>query len=115
MDPVTVVVTALLAGTAGGVSSTASTAVHQAYDALCAAVRTRLRGHDEEALDAYLADPDAARDRLRDTLSTVGADPELVAAARAVLGEQPGKYTVDASNATNVQTGDFNVQNIKLS
>lgn len=113
MDPVTVVATALLAGTAGGLSSTASAAVGQAYEALCAAVRRRLRGRDEEALDAYLDDPAAGRDRLLAALPD--ADDELVAMARAVLVPQPGKYTVDARGATNVMTGEHNVQNIRLS
>ncbi|GBP99993.1 hypothetical protein SSP531S_14000 [Streptomyces spongiicola] len=93
MDPVTVILTALVAGTS-------SAAVQESSRALCAAVRNRLAragesrdgaaaeaGADVSALEAYLRDPAGQRERLARALALAeaGTDTELIAAARGVL------------------------------
>ncbi len=125
MDPVTVVVTALVAGGAAGVSNTASTVVQDAYQALCGAVRRRLaggrseRGSDTEVLDAYLQDPVGQHGRLVDALTMAGAgrDLDLIEAARQVFAlthpgskHASGKYTVDLREAQGVVVGDGGTQ-----
>ena len=120
MDPVTLIVTALAAGAVLGVSDTASAAVKDAYAALKALVKKRL----EEQPDAELVlarhnqDPEMWRAPLMAKLGPAGAgsDPDLVAAAQAVMsfidagGARDGRYVVDVRGAQGVQIGDHNRQ-----
>lgn len=121
VEPVTIVVTALVAGAAAEISKTASAAVRDAYKALCSAVRSRLaagcggRGADTEVLDAYLQDPVGQQSRLVDALTAVGAGQDrdlLEAAERVVALTRPdskrmiSKYTVDLREARGVIVGD---------
>lgn len=125
MDPITIVVTALVAGTAAGVSNTASTAVQDAYKALCGAVRRRLaggrgeRGPKTEVLDAYLQDPVGQHSRLVDALTGAGAgqDPDLIEAAGRIFAlthpnskHTVSKYTIDLREAKGVIVGDSGTQ-----
>jgi hypothetical protein len=119
MDPVTLIVAALAAGAAVGVQDTASAMVKDAYASLKALVKKRLGGgpRAELALARHEQDPGAERAQLTAELARAraGDDPDLVAAAKAVLelaGEagRPGKYTVDARGAQSVQVGDHNQQ-----
>ncbi|MGH3869718.1 MAG: hypothetical protein ACRDQ4_27180 [Pseudonocardiaceae bacterium] len=121
MEPVTIVVTALVAGATAGVSTTASTAVQDAYKALCGVVRSRLaagrggRGADTEVLDVYLQDPVGQQSRLVDALTAAGAgqDGDLLEAAERVVAltrldnkHLISRYTVDLREARGVIVGD---------
>jgi hypothetical protein len=120
MDPITLIVTALAAGTALGVQDTASTMVKDAYASLKALVRRRLGG--DPGTDLVLARheqaPETWQAPLMAELSQAGADgdQELIAAAQALLdllekaGTRAGKYTVDVRGAQGVQIGDHNRQ-----
>jgi|ERR1700683_3206844 hypothetical protein len=117
MDPVSVLVAALLAGSAAGISGTASEAVHDAYAGLRDTIRRRLanRGIDGvDGVDAALADPPAHRGELEGLLGAarVTPDDEMVALAWAVLrlADPGGKYLVDVRGAQGVQIGDHNQQ-----
>ncbi|ONI86977.1 hypothetical protein ALI144C_10055 [Actinosynnema sp. ALI-1.44] len=119
-DSAELVVAALGAGAAAGVSDTASTAVKDAYSGLKSLTRKALRrdGRDGERL---LADPTAHRDELVAALTTVDAEPDvdLVAAAKTVLHltghiDQRGKYVVDVHDNKGVQVGDGNTMTVSL-
>ncbi|MDH2387229.1 hypothetical protein QCN29_00195 [Streptomyces sp. HNM0663] len=120
MDPVTVILTALVAGTS-------SAAVQESSRALCGAVRNRLtRGRDTHgqdatdpadpaALEAYLQDPAGQHERLARALAKAGAgrDAELIEAARRVLATthpgaagSVGAYLADLREARGVVVGD---------
>ena len=118
MDPITLVVTALAAGAASGVTDTAAAAVKDAYASLKALVRKRLGGKPdaELVLARYEGAPEVWQAPLMAELAKARADldGDLIAAAKAVLdlvGEGgAGKYTVDARGAAGVQIGDHNTQ-----
>ena len=117
LDPITLIVTALAAGAALGVTDTASTAVKDAYAGLKALVRKRFVGRPdaELVLTKHEKAPDTWQAPLR---AEAGADRDrdLVAAAEALMslvdrpGTRAGKYTVDARGAQGVQIGDRNRQ-----
>jgi hypothetical protein len=119
MDPVTLIVAALAAGAVVGVQDTASAMVKDAYASLKALVKKRLGGGPgaDLVLARHEQDPRAERAQLMAELARAGAgdDPDLIAAAKAVLelaGEAggAGKYAVDARGAQGVQAGDHNRQ-----
>ncbi|MFE7271172.1 hypothetical protein [Streptomyces sp. NPDC057623] len=105
MTEAELVATALAAGAASGLTDTASGTVHDLYSGLKAAVHRRLAGsgtpgghsgggagggtggYGVRVLDAYETDPDVWRTRLLQALTGVAVegDPEILAAARAVL------------------------------
>ncbi len=120
MDPVTLIVTALAAGTASALQDGTSTALKDAYARLKALVKMRFANRPKAAL--VLAEHEAAPQiweaPLAAELSAAGADddPELIAAAQALMaladveGAGSGKYVVTASGAQGVQVGDHNTQ-----
>lgn len=120
MDPITLIVTALTAGAALGVSDTASSAVRDAYAGLKVLVQKRLGGRADAEL--VLANHEQAGEKWRPLLvaeltqAGVDRDAELLAAAQALLGlvdasgTQTGKYAVDVRGAHGVQVGDGNRQ-----
>ena len=120
MDPVTLIVSALAAGAALGVTDTVSSAIKDAYASLKALIRERLAGRPdaEVVLTRHEQAPETWRAPLMDELGQAGAgsDPGLLAAAQALLrlvdeaGTRAGKYTVDARGAQGVVIGDTNVQ-----
>ncbi|MFD3589341.1 hypothetical protein [Streptomyces sp. NPDC058683] len=96
MAEVELVVTALAAGAAAGLTDTPRGTVHDLCTELREAVRRRLAsdggdgvraGYGVRVLDAYETDPDVWRTRLLQVLTSCGAetDQEILAAARAVL------------------------------
>lgn len=119
MDPVTVVVAALVAGASAGVSNVGSAAVTDAYQGLKGLVLSRFRnsGTADAELSALVvgaASTQHQRDALADALAEVGVDdPTLRAAQRllALLESRQGKYVVNASHAKGVMIGDKGVQN----
>jgi hypothetical protein len=120
MDPITLIVAALAAGAASGLTDTASSAIKDAYAGLKALVRRKLGGGP--STDLILAEheqaPQAWTDPLTAKLAEAGADRDdsLVAAARELMGlvdaagARAGKYSVDARGAQGVQIGDHGVQ-----
>jgi RIP homotypic interaction motif len=120
MDPITLIVTALVAGAALGAQDTVSAMVKDAYAGLKALVKKRLGGGPdaELVLAKHEQAPETWQAPLKAELARTGADGDrdLIAAAQALLdliGEadgQTGKYTVDVRGAQGVQIGDHNRQ-----
>lgn len=120
MDPITLIVTALAAGAALGITDTASSAIKDAYAGLKALVRKRLGGRPdaELVLARHEQAPQTWRAPLMAELDEAGAghDADLVAAAEVLMrlvdeaGARAGKYTVDVRGAQGVQIGDRNTQ-----
>jgi hypothetical protein len=120
LDPITLIVTALAAGVALGVTDTASSAVKDAYAGLKALVRKRFAGRPdaELVLTEHEKAPEIWQAPLMAELVAAAADDDsdLVTAAEALMclvdraGARAGKYTVDVRGAQGVQIGDHNRQ-----
>ena len=120
MDPITLIVTALVAGAALGAQDTVSAMVKDAYAGLKALVKKRLGGGPgaELVLAEHERAPETWQAPLMAELAKAGADGDrdLIAAAQALLdllGEadgRTGKYVVDVRGAQGVQIGDHNRQ-----
>jgi hypothetical protein len=120
MDPVTLIVTALAAGAATGITESAASAVKDAYTSLRALARKRLAGRPDAGLilARHETAPETWQAPLVAVLEEAGAedDTDLVTAAQALMslmdeaGARAGKYTVDARGAYGVQVGDHNRQ-----
>jgi hypothetical protein len=126
VEPVSLVVAALLAGSAAGVTSASSSMVTDAYAALKGLVRRRVaarRAGAEAIVDREQQDPAAWEAELVPVLTEaqVDQDEQIVTAARQLLalvdpsGAAAGKYTVDLREAKGVQVGDHNVQHNQFS
>jgi hypothetical protein len=120
MDPVTLILTALAAGTALGVKDTASLAVKDAYEGLKALVKRRFAGREdgELVLARYEKSPDTWKEPMAAELTATeaGSDADLVVAAQTLMrlldeaGSQAGKYNVLVQGGHGVQVGDHNTQ-----
>lgn len=120
MDPISLILTALVAGLAHGVGQTAATAVRDSYAGLRSALARRFAGRRaaQDALEQYVADPEAWRGNLEVYLKQAGADRDqaVLDAAAAVMrvadpaGARAGKYTINLAGAQGVQVGDHNQQ-----
>ena len=120
MDPITLIVTALAAGAALGVTDAASSAVKDAYAGLKALVERRFAGRldAELVLAKHENAPETWQAPLRAELGEAGADRDhdVVAAAQALMslldeaGARTGKYAIDVRGAQGVQIGDHNRQ-----
>jgi hypothetical protein len=120
MEPISLILAALLTGATKGAAEAAGSAVKDAYTALHDLLRRRLAAKPAAgtAIAEYPADPDNWGPALEAFLRQAGADrdEELVAAAEAVMeeadpdGARAGKYTVDLRGAQGVQVGDGNTQ-----
>jgi hypothetical protein len=119
MDPITLIVTALVAGAAQGITDDASAMVKDAFVRLKALVKKRLGGGPdaEVVLAKHERAPEIWQAPLMAELAEAGADRDrnLIAAAKALLdliGEAGGgpKYSVDVRGAQGVQVGDHNRQ-----
>ena len=118
MDPVTLVVSALVAGLTAGVTDTAKTAVKDMYASLKARVLKNAEEHEEvqAALEKVENKPESAARQavLKEELAevSVGADKELLELAKTLLekidpqGAQSGKYNVTITDAQGVVIGD---------
>jgi hypothetical protein len=125
MDPVSLIVAALVAGAAAGGKDVASSAIKDAYNGLKALLVKRFRKKAASQPSATAIDPIAVleahetepsrwtgslEDALRD--SAADHDQEILAAAKALLeqadpsGSAAGKYRVDLRGAQGVQVGD---------
>ena len=120
MDPITLIVTALTAGAALGATESASSAVKEACAGLRALVKRRFAGRPaaELVLTKHENAPETWQAPLAAELgeADAGQDPDLVAAAQALMslvdkaGARAGKYTIDVRGAYGVQVGDHNKQ-----
>jgi tetratricopeptide (TPR) repeat protein len=119
MDPVSLILVALVTGAATGPGEKPA-AVADAYRRLRDVLRRRLAGRPaaEDAVERYAADPGRWKGNLEVHLKQAGADqdPAVVDAASQVLrladpaGAGAGKYTVHLAGAPGVQAGDSNTQ-----
>jgi hypothetical protein len=119
MDPVTLIVAALVAGAAAGLKDTASSAIKDAYNGLKGLVLGKLAGRPggELVVDRHEQDPQVWDQPLAQELTAVGAgdDPALVSAAQALMqlvdaaGSAAGKYEVSASDHAAVAGRDMNI------
>jgi microcompartment protein CcmL/EutN len=124
MDPITLIVAALVAGAATGaldeVKDSAKAGVKAAYAKLRALATRRVAGNPgaEAALAEIETDPDTWKAPLAAKLKQVGAadDADLVAAAQHLMelvdqaGARAGKYNVTIKDSQGVQLGDGNIQ-----
>lgn len=117
-DSVELVVAALGAGAAAGVSDSASDAVKNAYTKL-KSLATKALDRDDDEIRQQLADPDAARAELVAALETARDDDALVDAARNVLQltgyvDQRGKFVIHAHDNKGMQVGDNNTMTLNF-
>jgi hypothetical protein len=124
MDPITLIVAALVAGAASGaldeVKDGAKAGVTGAYEKLRALAKRRVAGNQgaEAALAEIGADPDTWKAPLATKLTQLGAadDADLVTAAKEFMdlidqtGAKAGKYNVAINNSRGVQIGDHGFQ-----
>jgi hypothetical protein len=124
MDPITLIVAALVAGAATGaldeMKDGAKAGIKAAYAKLRNLAGKRVAGDQgaEAALAEIEADPDTWKAPLTAKLTQLGAadDADLIAAAKAFMGlideagARAGKYNVTVSNSKGVQVGDGNTQ-----
>lgn len=116
MDPVALIVAALVAGVSAGLGDTAKAAVKDAYDGLRSSLSRRFgSARAEQIVQDHAEDPDTFAKPMEKLLRDSGAaeDDEVLAAARKVLersdpaGTAAGKYTtVNASGSTIGIIGD---------
>ena len=138
MDPIGVIVAALVVGATVGAKDLATDAIKDTYAGLKELIKQRFKrsarddgavrdgernapegvGVDAEAvLEAHESAPETWEKPMREALERSGADQddEILSAARALLkaagaGGQFGKYRVDARGALGVQVGDWGQQ-----
>ena len=124
MDPVTLIVTALAAGSSAGAISAlqddVKAVVMAAYANLRGLARRRVAGQPgaELVLAEHEADPETWAAPLAKKLTEAGAadDANLVEGARALMelvdaaGTAAGRYDVTIKDSQGVQVGDHNVQ-----
>src|SRR5262249_19171788 len=125
MDPVSVIVAALIAGAGVGAKDVASAAVKDTYQALRRLVESRLAPRSDIAalLDGQDNDGSDRERRLMDVVvdSGVDRDPEVITSAERLLAlmdtkrPEESKYSVDLRDAKGVQVGDGNTQNNSFS
>jgi hypothetical protein len=124
MDPVSLILAALVTGVTTGLATgpgeSAAAAVRDAYRALREALKRRLVGKPaaDDAVEQYVADPEAWKGNLEVHLRQAGADQDraVLDAASSVMqladpvGAAAGNYTVNLAGARGVQVGDHNRQ-----
>jgi len=119
MDPVTLILTALVAGAGAGLKDTVSSAVTDAYKGLKGLVRRKLAGREggDLVLARHETDPQVWEKPLAQELTAAGAsdDQQLVSAAQALMqlvdaaGSAAGKYEVSASEHSAAAGRDMNI------
>lgn len=120
VEPVSLILGALVAGAVRAAGDVASTAVKDAYSGLRDALKRRLAGNPaaQTAMEEFAADPNNWRPALETYLrqADVAADQALIEAAERVMaavdpdGAAGGKYRVAVGSAQGVQVGDGNSQ-----
>jgi hypothetical protein len=120
MEPISLILAALLAGAAKGVGKTAAKAVEDAYNGLRDALKRRLADKPaaQDAVEQYAAAPEDWQGNLELHLRQAKADQDqaVLDAASSLLrltdpaGASTGKYNVNLAGAQGVQLGDHNRQ-----
>jgi hypothetical protein len=120
MEPISLILAALLAGVVKGAGQAATSAVQDAYASLRDALKRRLAGKPaaQDAIEQYTSDPEAWKGNLEIHLRQAGADQDraVLDAASSVMrladpaGASAGKYSVNLAGAQGVQVGDHNQQ-----
>jgi hypothetical protein len=124
MDPISLILAALVAGAAGGVLDAMKDDVKERakarYELLHGLAKKRLAGREagEIALERYPTAPQKWEAVLADELTVAGAasDDELIIAAKELLqlidqaGAASGRYNVTITGGQGVQIGSYNVQ-----
>ena len=116
MDPLSLIVAALVAGASAAMKDSAGDAVKTAYAGLKSLLKRKFGGNAfaESVLDKHEENPATWAEPLRDQLVEAGApdDEQIVAAAAALLeradphGAQVGKYNVQISGGQGTVIGD---------
>ncbi|WP_239164909.1 RIP homotypic interaction motif-containing protein [Actinoplanes palleronii] len=106
------IVTALSAGAAAGLTDTASTAVKDGYAALKRTLRPWVRGDARQALETDVIDGEVLEAEL--VASGADVDEQVLAAAQHLLQvvdpANATKYRIQITDAKGVQVGDHNTQ-----
>jgi hypothetical protein len=114
MDPATMIVAALVAGSVAGVSTVSSTAIADAYQGLKSLVIGKLKAKGmthsaSERLVSNAIEASAGRRALAERLADAELDPELLRSAQDLFGALRARadtFIVDASQARGVIVGD---------
>ena len=116
MEPVSLIVAALVAGSSEAIKDTAAQAVKDAYAGLRRLLKRKSKDEPSvaDAVDGTQGDPAGAEEILRRELARVGVadDEEVVRAAQRLLalidpeGARGGKYNVTISGGKGVVVGD---------
>lgn len=117
MEPITLILTALAAGTALVAKGTLTAVGKDAYDTLKTHILGKFADNPtaEMVLAGYLEEPDTWQKPLRRELSKAAADQdqEIMQAAQKLVGlVQPqqvgkGKYVIQMTNVEGVSVGDY--------
>lgn len=109
MDPISLIIAALVAGAAAGAKDTASSAVKDAYEGLKGLIRRRFGGDQAAEAELRKAEETPVGDHsaLSARLEAAGAadDAELLRAAQEVL-KQAGKYNISIKDSKGISVGD---------
>lgn len=118
MDPVSVIITALIAGVTGGLTQTASQAVKDAYQALKTSIIERLENPDqvEQLIQKVEEEPLAETRQLENKLSQsrIIDNKEILNMAIKILEltntrpTEVTKFKVEINNSKGIVTGDGN-------
>jgi hypothetical protein len=115
VDPVTLIVTALVAGAAAGAKDTATAAIKEAYATFKSMIKKRLSGDfAAEVVEKHEKSPEAYASALKEEITAAGLDKDsdVLAAAQALVdgaeaaGVEVKKISQIASGSQNVQTAD---------
>lgn len=118
MDPVTLVVSALLGGLAAGLTDTAKAATKDMYDALKARLMKKAEANEDaqDAIAKVEKQPasKARQELLKEELGKLPLenDEDLLKLAQSLLdalrepGDKAGKYNVDIQNSQGIVVGD---------
>jgi len=91
MDPVTLIVTALVAGAAAGAGDTATQAIKDAYAAFKSLIKKKFAGNSaaEGAVEKLEKSPEAWTPALKEEIAAAGLDKDdqVLAAARALIDD----------------------------
>lgn len=120
MDPVSLVLDALVSGSSKKAVDGSNDAIETAHSRLKRLIADRFAGNNsaETALSEHAVDPDIWQAPLGNALAVTGAsaDQVVIAAARALMelvdapGARAGKYDVDLHGGRGVQVGERNQQ-----
>jgi hypothetical protein len=122
MDPITIIVSALVAGASAGLKDTVSGAIKDAYTGLKSLLVKRFPALDVSAVERMPGSP-VKQESLKEDLSLMGgvtdADSELLAAAerliQAVGSHDPEAAAAVGINLYDVQAGALTIKSVRAS